>query len=97
MEARIVCINKSQGNHYNPHEAVEYYGWEDQNGNRGRGARQQMVDWAKQAGNYAYVIDRNNNKVYCYVNRNVNGTEFLQTYRDRVWTDNLLELDECMV
>lgn len=95
MEVRITCINKEQGNHYDPHEAITFYGWQDPNGNIGKGTRQQMVDWIKQNGNFAYVLDSAGHKVYCYANTSRNGTEFLQTYRDRIWTDNLLELPEC--
>lgn len=96
MSVRITCINKSSGYHENPHEAVSYYGWKNEITNdTGKSARQIMVDWVKNEGN-AYVVDAAGNKVYCYVNKSVNGTEFLQTQADGRFTNNLLELPECL-
>jgi len=93
---RIICINKSEGYHDNPHEAVSFYGWiSDENQKKGKTDRITMVDWIKNKKGIAYVTDKNDNKVYCYVNRSVNGTEFLQTQSDGRFTNNLLELPEC--
>jgi Protein of unknown function (DUF3892) len=94
MELQIVCINKPYG-HYNPHEAVTNYGYKDpSSGQTMLASHQDMVDWAKNQGNTAYVVDRYGNRVNCSVNRR-GTTEFLQTYADGVWTDNLLALNEC--
>jgi len=59
-------------------------------------SRQVMVDWAKKLGNRAYVRDEDNPSIvaFCYVNHR-GSTEFLQTYSDGRWTDNLLDLNEC--
>ncbi len=96
MAVRITCINKSEGYHNNPHEAVSFYGWRDEStGEVGKNDRQSMVNWVKKGGD-AYVVDGAGHKVYCYVNRSVNGTEFLQTQADGRFTNNLLELPECL-
>ena len=97
MKARITCINKSHGHHDNPHEAVSRYGWVlDGTGEKGTSERQAMVEWVKN-GNMAYVKDDKGNVAYCAVRTSSNGTEFLQTYADNVYTDNLLSLNECPV
>lgn len=95
MEVRITCIIKP-GGHMNAHEAISHYGWWNElSGDRNIALRQDMVEWAKRQGNRTYVKDGRGNKVYCYVNKSRDGTEFLQTYRDGTWTDNLLALDDC--
>ncbi len=95
MSVQITCINKANGSHFDPHEAVSRYGWfNPSNGQTGIGGRQEMVDWVK-AGGTAYVKDQYGNLVYCQVRRSVNGTEFLQTIADGRPTDNLLSLTEC--
>jgi hypothetical protein len=43
----------------------------------------------------AYVMDVFGNKAYVATRENAYGTQYLQTYADRVWTDNLLSLTEC--
>jgi hypothetical protein len=42
-----------------------------------------------------YVTDRFGNKASVGARENNNGTKYLQTYADQVWTDNLLSLPEC--
>lgn len=95
MSVKITCINKDHGNHENPHEAISHYGWLNENtGKLGRSDRQTMVDWVKE-GNKAYVKDNLGNIAYCYVRKSPRGVEFLQTYSDGTYTDNLLKLPEC--
>ena len=95
MAVRIICINKSEGYHENPHEAVSYYGWENEmSKERGRTDRVTMVKFMKEGGS-AYVTDRFEKKVYCQVKKSSRGTEFLQTTSDGRLTNNLLELLEC--
>ena len=94
MTIRITCINKSGGDHDNPHAAVSHYGWLDDDGKRGKMTRPQAVNWVEK-GNGAYVEDSYGNKVYCYVRTSVNGVKFLQTRSNDRDTDNLLELPEC--
>lgn len=96
MTVRIVCINKSGGNHENPHEAISQYGWlNEETQKQGKNDRQSMVNWVK-SGNIAYVKDTYGNKASCFVNISKNGTEFLQTQTDNKPTDNLLQLPECI-
>ena len=94
MTVRITCINKSGGDHDNPHAAVSHYGWLDPSGNRGRMSRDQAVEWTED-GNFSYVENRYGNRVYCYVRTSSNGVKFLQTQADGRDTNNLLELPEC--
>jgi Protein of unknown function (DUF3892) len=43
----------------------------------------------------AYVRDARGNQAGVETREHANGTKFLQTFADRVWTDNLLALPEC--
>lgn len=96
MAVRITCINKSGGYHENPHEAISYYGWQnEETGATGKNDRQSMVKWVDDGG-IAYVKDIYGNKIDCYVNQSRNGTKFLQTHKDKTPTDNLLKLPECI-
>ena len=93
-EVRITCINKDNGNHDNPHEAISHYGWKNESSNEtGKSNRQTMVDWVKE-GNKAYVRS-GENTAYCGVRKSSTGTEFLQTHSDGYYNDNLLSLIEC--
>ena len=96
MSVKIVCINKDNGNHYNPHEAIEKLGWVNETtGQSGTATLQQMVDYLEK-GNYAYVVGKYNSslKAYLYVNKR-DSKKFVQTYADGKWSDNLLQLSEC--
>lgn len=96
MSVRIVCICKNNGNHYS-HEAIDTYGWVNENSNdksTKKTDRQAMVNWVRQ-GNQAYVKDSHGNIAYCDARTSLTGTEFLQTYADNKYTDNLLSLPEC--
>jgi hypothetical protein len=96
MSVRITCINKSHGFHQDPHHAISDLGWiNEQTGETGRSTRLVMYDWLKNKNGAAYVTDRLGNKAYLYPRENANGTKYVQTYADRVWTDNLLSLPEC--
>jgi len=96
MAIRITCINKSGGYHADPHHAISHLGWRnDQTGDTGRSTRLEIYDWIKEKNGVAFVLDRLGNKAYVGTRENTNGTKFLQTYADRVWTDNLLSLPEC--
>jgi len=96
MAIRITCINKSGGYHADPHHAISHLGWKnDQTGNTGRSTRLEVYDWIKEKNGVAYVLDRLGNKANVGTRENASGTKYLQTYADRVWTDNLLSLPEC--
>lgn len=92
---RIKAIEKDNGNHNNPHEAIQAYCWLNEvNNNSGKSDRPEMVSWIEK-GNAAYVKDYHGNKVFCYVRESVHGTKFLQTKANDTYTDNLLSLPEC--
>jgi len=92
-EIQITGIKKDNGNHYNPHEAVTDYAWTNHStGNRGLVSRAGAVKWIEE-GNKAYV-QRVQPRAYCYVNKSVSGTKFLQTFSDTTPSNNLLNLPE---
>lgn len=96
MSIQITCINKSGGYHGNPHEAISHLGWiEDGTGNTGKSTRLEIYNWIEDQKGYAYVKDRNGNTARVGTAVNSNGTKFVRTYADKVWTDNLLSLPEC--
>jgi hypothetical protein len=97
MAVQIVCANKPSGNLHDPHEAIEDYGWiEDGTGKRDTTQRQQMVDWVKKGG-VAYVRSPLGNQIQCYWRTSARGVEFLQTYSDGTYTDNLVNLPSCPI
>lgn len=96
MALRITCIKKSGGYHQDPHHAIESLGWyNDGTGTRGTSDRLTMYNWIKNEGGTAYVQDSRNNRALVGTRENAHGTKYLQTYADKVWTDNLLSLPEC--
>lgn len=95
MAVRITCINKSGGYHADPHHAIANLGWKnDQTSETGKSSRLEFYNWINRGG-VAYVVDSRGNKASVGTRENANGTKYLQTYADRVWTDNLLALPEC--
>ncbi len=96
MSIRITCINKSGGYHQDRHHAISHLGWvEDGTGKTGKNTRVEIYNWLKSDNGIAYVQDQGGNKAYLYPRDNAQGTQFVQTYADNVWTDNLLALPEC--
>jgi hypothetical protein len=92
MAIRITGIRKP-GGAQNPHEAISYYRWkEDDEDNGAISPRSTVVGWLD-GGVEAYVED-SQGKVDCRVNVSPAGTRFLQTYADGRWTDNLLSLPQ---
>ena len=98
MAIRITCINKAGGQHYDPHTAITNLGWvNESNGKTGKNTRVEIYNWLKEnPANQAYVRDQFGNVAYLGTRENQRGTQFVQTYRDQTWTDNLLALPECM-
>lgn len=95
MSIRITCINKSGGYHADPHHAIQNLGWtNEENGASGKNTRLEMYDWIKNGG-HAYVRDARGHTAQVGTREHANGTKFLQTYADKVWSDNLLALPEC--
>jgi hypothetical protein len=96
MSIRITCINKSGGHHDDPHHAIDNLGWvNEENGKTGKNTRLEIYNWLKSENGTAYVTDARGNKAYVGTREHSNGTKFVQTYADKVWTDNLLALSEC--
>lgn len=96
MSIRIACINKSGGYHADPHNAIATFGWiNEQTSATGKSTRLEMYDFIKNNKGTAYVRDARGNTAYVGPRENDNGTQYLQTYADKVWTDNLLSLPEC--
>lgn len=96
MAVRITCINKSNGYHEDLHHAISDLGWiNDENNETGKSSRLQLYDWIKNKNGVAYVRDSRGNQARVGTREHANGTKFLQTYADGVWTDNLLALTEC--
>lgn len=93
MTIEIVCINKDNGNHDNPNEAVTHYGWRKPDGTRGKESRTDMVVFIE-AGNKAFVSGSSGD-AYCGVRVSSKGTKFLQTHSDGQYNNNLLQLPEC--
>lgn len=95
MAVKITCINKSGGHHADPHHAISHLVWKDETtGETGKNTRLEVYEWIKERG-VAYVIDSRGNKALVGTREHSNGTRYLQTHADRVWTDNLLALPEC--
>ena len=96
MAVRITCINKAGGRHSDPYEAIENLGWiNESSGETGKSTRLEIYDWIKNKNGKAFVSDARGNTAWIGCRENANGTHYLQTYADKVWTDNLLSLPEC--
>lgn len=96
MAVRITCITKDNGNHENPHAAIQSLGWiEDGTAKQGTSTRLQMYDWIKNQSGHAYVRDRSGNTARVGTAETSRGTKYIRTFRDGTWTDNLLALSEC--
>lgn len=63
MAIRITCINKSNGWHEDPHHAISYLSWtNEQTGNTGKNSRLELYDWIKNKDGVAIVRDRRGNE-----------------------------------
>ncbi len=89
MAYRCTAIKMSPGGHLHSH-IVEIRAIDESSGGTIVGSRQQWVDAVK-GGARAYVLDKFGDKAYLRVNR-MGYTEYVQTYADGIWTDNLLAL-----
>jgi len=96
MSIRITCISKDSGNHENSHTAIFSLGWINElDGTSGTSTRIQLYDWIKHQSGVAFVRDHAGSQAQVGVAVTERGTKYVRTYRDRVWTDNLLSLPEC--
>jgi hypothetical protein len=96
MSVKIVCINKDNGNHYNPYEAIEKFGWvKDSTQELGKTTLSGMIKFLENKG-VAYVVNRYNSSDKAYLQVRIrDGRKFVQTVADGQWSDNLLQLPEC--
>lgn len=96
IELLITAIVKDNGDHYDPHEAVEAYRWyQPSSGKTALADRAKMVAWMENGFNGSKVVayvEQVKPRAYCFVNRHGNGPKFLQTKPDAVKGNNLLEL-----
>lgn len=95
MSIRITCINKDNGDHYDPYEAITHLGWINESTKIiGKSSRLEVVRFIEN-GNQAYVKDSYNNIVYLVVRISRSGNKYVKTIADGRETNNLLELLEC--
>ena len=95
MSVRITCINKDNGDHYDPHEAITFLGWLEESTNKiGKNTRLEMVEFIEDGGQ-AYVKDSYGSIAYLVVRISRGGNKYVKTVADERETNNLLELPEC--
>lgn len=95
MSVKITCINKDNGDHFDPHEAITHLGWINESTNEsGKCTLKQMVDFLEKK-NSAYVKDAWGNVAYLVVRISRFGNKFVKTLADGKETNNLLSLVEC--
>lgn len=92
MRYKIIGINKDNGNHQNPHEAVRAYIYDGGNGKKYYHLRPKIVALMK-SGATAYAHSDHYGDAECEVRSN-GRIEFLQTIADGQYTNNLLALPE---
>lgn len=97
MAIRIRCINKDNGNHENPHTAISFLGWvNEETGKSDKISRLDLYNWIKDKNGTAYVKDSLGGKVFVKTAITANGTKYVRTYSNNTPTDNLLSLPECV-
>jgi hypothetical protein len=92
MAVRITCINKDNGNHEDPHLAIQYLGWTD-GSQSNKSTRLELVDFIEKGGQ-AYVSD-SQGTAWLIVRTSRFGNKFVKTIADGRESDNLLHLPEC--
>jgi len=99
MTVRITCINKDNGDHDDPHEAITRLGWEnvDKPDNKGYCSRLDMVKFLDVDKGQAFVEDSDGNKAYLIAYTSVSGKKCVKTRPDQTVSDNLLSLTECPI
>jgi len=90
MAVRIICINKDNGDHDDPHEAITRLGTEGGQ----KYTRLEMVRFIEN-GNDAYVKGPMGNVAYLMVSVSRGGNKYVKTIPDGTGANNLLELPEC--
>lgn len=85
-DVQVTCINKQPRN--DTHEGITHLG-----GATWKWTRQQVIDSIKTKTNSFYTLV-GNNRADVGVIKGPHG-EYVRTYADGVWNDNLLALNEC--
>lgn len=96
MAVKITCINKDQGDHYDPHLAISHLSWiNEKTYQTGKNTRIEMVDFIEKGG-VAYVKDIYGRIAYLVVRASRFGNKYVKTVSDGRETNNLLFLKECL-
>jgi hypothetical protein len=91
MSIQITHVRKQDRG--SKHEAISHYGCPNKDGTLGIHERESFIKWLEDNEVKAYVSD-GTNKAWCGIRDNGH-IKYLQTYADKVWTDNLLSLPSC--
>ena len=86
-DVQVRCINKVPRN--DPHHGITHLGGQDW-----KWTRQQVIDSIK-AGTNTFYTRVNGKRADVGVRSGPNG-DYVQTYADKVWNNNLLALPECV-
>ncbi len=86
-DVQVTCINKTNRN--SSHEAITHLG-----GSNWKWTRQEVVRSIKNKTNTFFTLV-GGRRADLAVRVSANGTEYVQTYADGVWNNNLLALPEC--
>lgn len=89
-DCRILCVDLSHTGH--GHEHITHVG-----GSGWRWTVAEAVASIKAKTNTFYVLDQYGNRANVGVVEPAGRPPYLRTYRDTVWTDNLLSLVSCAV
>ena len=85
-DVQVTCINKQPRN--DTHEGITHLG-----GATWKWTRQEVIDSIKAKTNTFYTLV-GNKRADVGIVKGTHG-EYVRTYADGVWNDNLLALDEC--
>ena len=93
---RITCINKEEGDHYDPHEGITRFGWVNEDTHAtGNNSREEMIAFLERDRGQAFVRDALGRIAWLVVRVSRYGNKYLKTLADGRDTDNLLFLSEC--
>jgi isopentenyl diphosphate isomerase/L-lactate dehydrogenase-like FMN-dependent dehydrogenase len=94
---RFTCVTKSGGYHADPHPAIERLGWiNEKTRETGIISRFDVYNWIKKEDGHGFVRDTQGKIVIVGTREHANGTKYVQTLADGVWSNNLLSLPECL-
>jgi hypothetical protein len=92
---KVICVNKANAYHYEPHEAISHLGWLDESDKKtGKYTTMEMVAFIERGG-IAYTKDQSGHVAYLIVKTSNTGNKYVKTIADITETDNLLYLPEC--